>query len=239
MSALLGLLFLAASPGHDSASRVLERELPSPDDSYLLLELPDGGLRASRFAGADQPAPLGSLTKPFVALAYGAGHDFRFPQRRCESGCWRPGGHGPVGVVQAIAHSCNVYFRELAAAARPEDLSAVALRYGLSEDWQASPLTIARAYAELAVRSAESGVPPLLEGMRRCALEGTGRAAGEPALLKTGTAPCVHPRRAPGDGYAVAMFPPEHPRLLLLLRVHGAPGSEAARRVGQMIRLLR
>ena len=58
---------------------------------------------------------------------------------------------------------------------------------------------------------------------------------GRGALAKTGTAPCIHRQKAPGDGLAMVMVPADHPRLALLVRVHGKPGSEAAAIAGRMI----
>jgi cell division protein FtsI/penicillin-binding protein 2 len=56
------------------------------------------------------------------------------------------------------------------------------------------------------------------------------------ALVKTGTAACTHAKHAPGDGFAIAMLPAENPEILLLVRVHGIPGSHAARIAGEMLR---
>jgi cell division protein FtsI/penicillin-binding protein 2 len=56
------------------------------------------------------------------------------------------------------------------------------------------------------------------------------------ALVKTGTAPCIHAKRAPGDGFAVAIWPADDPRVVLLLRVHSAPGAEAAATAGKILR---
>jgi cell division protein FtsI/penicillin-binding protein 2 len=72
------------------------------------------------------------------------------------------------------------------------------------------------------------------------AQKGTAKAAGAelrhlPALAKTGTAPCTHPRKAPGDGFALVMAPADHPRTVLLVRLHGRPGSMAAGIAGRMI----
>ncbi|MGH8629855.1 MAG: hypothetical protein ACREU7_03690, partial [Burkholderiales bacterium] len=58
------------------------------------------------------------------------------------------------------------------------------------------------------------------------------------ALVKTGTASCSHLGRAPGDGYAVAIYPAQAPRFALLVSVHGAPGSHAAAVAGRMLRAL-
>jgi cell division protein FtsI/penicillin-binding protein 2 len=58
------------------------------------------------------------------------------------------------------------------------------------------------------------------------------------ALAKTGTATCTHSRRAPGDGFSVVLVPADDPQILLLVRVHGVSGAQAARTAGQMLRLI-
>ncbi|MDP2996016.1 MAG: hypothetical protein Q8N47_00925, partial [Bryobacterales bacterium] len=85
----------------------------------------------------------------------------------------------------------------------------------------------------------EPGVDQVLDGMAASAAHGTARAVGGGALAKTGTAPCTHARRAPGDGFAMVLFPAKSPEFALLIRIHGAPGSEAARKAGELLRLFR
>jgi len=80
----------------------------------------------------------------------------------------------------------------------------------------------------------------VLQGMVLSAQKGTGRAAGEAlprasAMAKTGTAPCTHAKKAPGDGFALVMSPADHPRAVLLVRLHGRPGLIAAGVAGRMI----
>ena len=73
---------------------------------------------ASRWDDAGTPIPMGSLVKPFTALAYGEEHQFRYPTHVClggAGGCWLPRGHGEIGISSAIAESCNSYFRMLTA----------------------------------------------------------------------------------------------------------------------------
>jgi cell division protein FtsI/penicillin-binding protein 2 len=88
----------------------------------------------------------------------------------------------------------------------------------------------------LASRAAEPGVAELLEGMALSARSGTGKAAGYGWLVKTGTAPCTHARRATGDGYALGMYPARHPQRAVLVRLHGGTGAEAAAFVGRDVR---
>lgn len=54
-------------------------------------------------------------------------------------------------------------------------------------------------------------------------------------LVKTGTATCIHTPRAAGDGFVVVIAPSDQPQLLLMVRVHGVPGSEAALTAGRML----
>jgi cell division protein FtsI/penicillin-binding protein 2 len=189
-------------------------------------------------------SPVGSLIKPFTALAYAASHDYKYPDLVCAPGnCWLPAGHGRVSIREAVAYSCNAYFAKLVSDVRAEDLAAVMRRFGLDplpstagadafiglgDTWRVKPQDLLRAYGELASRSAEPGVTELLEGMALSGRSGTGRAAGDGWLMKTGTAPCVHAHRATGDGYALGMYPARHPQRAVLVRLHGGTGAEAA-----------
>src|SRR5258708_9177431 len=101
-----------------SAAIVLQRGFPDPGVSYLLLDAASGRLICSRWDHPDEPIPVGSLVKPFTALAYGATRNFRFPAVICkgeQTRCWLPQGHGRMELKTALAHSCNAYFLEVAA----------------------------------------------------------------------------------------------------------------------------
>ena len=246
-----------------SLARLLEQRFPEQDLSYLLLDARSGALIAERWPDASQPLPMGSLLKPFTALAYGEAHGFQYPEYVCRGqagGCWRPRGHGRIGLTQAVAHSCNAYFRSLAAQVTAEELSAVLARYGVNaadpadsasakigvgKGWKVPPLEMARAYLALASRSSDPGADDLAAGMLLSARLGTGSAVdtalGPPlagARVKTGTAPCLHSHKLPGDGYAVVLYPAESPRFLLLVQVHGVPGSKAAVSAGRIMRVV-
>lgn len=255
LGAFLCASAVSAGSLYDQAvDRLLERRFSGEDISYLLLDARTGTVRSSRW---EEPGPFGSLIKPFTALAYAQTHGFRYPEQVCSgSGCWLPRGHGRIGIREAIAKSCNAYFRALAAEVRAEDVAGVMRRFGmqgvrenapaaaligLGEDWKAAPLEIARAYSELATRANEPGADELLRGMALSARSGTGSAvgralAGEGALVKTGTALCIHIHRQPGDGYVMTLYPEERPTFALLVRVHGAPGAKAAAVAGEMLR---
>jgi cell division protein FtsI/penicillin-binding protein 2 len=249
----------AATLFEQSAGQTLSRDFSSSGVSYLLLDAQTGSVLASRWDQPEKPIPLGSLVKPFVALAYGEHHNFLYPVHSCRgtaTGCWLPRGHGKVDLTSAIAHSCNSYFRNLAAALGAADVSPVATRFGfepppndasgpalvgLGDRWSISPLNMARAYLELLRRRDQPGVQQIFIGMEESAEQGTGagvdRALAYPdALVKTGTASCTHGDHAPGDGLTVALFPANQPRILLMVRVHGVPGAQAAKVTGEMLR---
>ena len=245
-----------------SAAATLTREFSSPDISFLLLDVHSGAVLAARWDNPERPIPLGSLVKPFTALAYGEHHDFHYPVHVCrgvDTGCWLPRGHGQVNLTSAIAHSCNSYFRVLTATMTSAEVSPVATHFGLQapsadvsgpalaglgNHWLISPISIARGYLELLRRRDQPGANQILAGMAQSARQGTGsavdRALAYPdALAKTGTAACTHRAHAPGDGFTIALMPADQPQILLLVRVHGVPGAEAAKTAGRMLREIR
>ncbi len=227
--------------------------------SFLALDAHTGAVIASRWENPEKPVPLGSLVKPFTALAYGERHQFIYPTHVCRgtsTGCWLPRGHGEVDLASAIANSCNSYFRMLTANMSVADVSPVTGSFGLQlpapessgfslagvgTGWLISPLSMANAYLELIRRRDQPGVRQVLAGMAQSAWRGTGaevdRALEHPeALVKTGTALCTHSKHAPGDGFVIAMIPAGDPQILVMVRVHGVPGAQAAQTAGQMLR---
>ncbi|HLK18782.1 MAG TPA: penicillin-binding transpeptidase domain-containing protein [Bryobacteraceae bacterium] len=234
----------AASLPDQSIGTAMNRAFADPKVSYLLTGCVHNREICSRWNHPMDPARVGSLLKPFTALAYGASHAFRFPTFFCEgtaSNCWLPQGHGRMGIVSGLANSCNAYFLELASHVPEQDLAEAAEKFGLSAPppdadagaliglgsaWQVSPFAITRAYSELIARSAEPGVNQILAGMALSGQSGTGRGVGRGAYVKTGT--------AANDGYVIALFPAEAPKFNLLVRVHGATGAQAAWVCGKM-----
>ena len=242
-----------------SAAETLKAEFSSRDISFLLLDAHTGRVLTSQWGSLDSPIPLGSLVKPFTALAYGEHNDFHYPVHSCQgttTGCWLPHGHGEIGLTSAIAYSCNSYFRMLTANMVTADVAPIAARFGIAPPdsdaggpdlagigsrWRISPHQMAEAYLELVRRREQPGVREILAGMAESAQRGTGAAVGHAlrfpdALVKTGTAPCTHSPRAPGDGFAMVLMPADKPHILLMVRVHGVPGAQAAKTAGEMLR---
>jgi Penicillin binding protein transpeptidase domain len=241
-----------------SAVQLLSREFPNPDISFLLFDARSGALLTSRWEDPQKPIPLGSLVKPFIALAYAAQHNYQFPAHFCRgeaSGCWQVRPHGPLNLVTAVAYSCNSYFRALAATLTGEQMLPIAEQFGLEppaadltgpplmglgDQWRVSPLRMANAYLELVRRREQPGVHEILAGMAQAADYGTASAVGRAlkhsdALVKTGTAPCTHARPAPGDGFTIALVPASQPELLLMVRVHSVPGAVASATAAHML----
>ena len=242
-----------------TAQAALDHEFPSGSISYILLDARSSRVLAERWPHADQPIPVGSLIKPFTALAYARGHR-QFPTVVCNGerdSCWLPRGHGRITLTTAIAQSCNAYFLTLARDVSVDDANAVLADYdlppvdgankslalaGLSNNWQVAPLTLARAYAAFA-RDSRDRDPQIWTGMRESAQLGTARAVNvalptRSALAKTGTARCTHSPRGAADGFTIVLYPADDPRIVLLTRVHGVTGATTAATAAQMIRTL-
>jgi cell division protein FtsI/penicillin-binding protein 2 len=258
---LLVAVFGGAALVRPSAEQVNARrhDATAPEPAYLLMDAVTGRQLAARWDDPSRPLPMGSLIKPFTALAYAEAHRFTYPTFVCRGrgdGCWLPGGHGRVGIVAAIAGSCNAYFHQLSRQTSPARLMSTlqwfgvsvsaaelnqASMVGLGEDLKVTPSAIAHAYLELVARAAQPGVAPIVEGMIASGRAGTGRAVGAAmghadAWVKTGTAPCVHSPNAGGDGYAVVVYPADRPRVVLLAQAHGRTGAETAGIAGVILR---
>ena len=219
--------------------------------SWIALDLATGA-QSGMWSKAENPIGMGSLLKPFVALGYYLTHT-AYPVLRCagaRSGCWYAAGHGEQHFVEALANSCNTYFLALSSAVDRSALETVCLKYGLqtprvstdarsliglAEGWPQSPVEVARAFRRLALNRSEADVQGVLAGMARCAACGTARAVGFSCYAKTGTAACSHTPSGSGDGFAVAIYPQDQPRRVLLVEHHNVPGAVAARDVRPLL----
>lgn len=263
--AVLLLASSAAVPSQDAdlfsqaTSAELTRQFGGSDLSWVMLDR-RGRVLAFNWANANSPISPGSLLKPFVALAYGAQHNFQYPRVTCtgtRSRCWLPRGHGSIDLEKAIADSCNTYFLTLATGLDltraevhfkqfglegPPANAGADMLIGLGDGWRETPLTLARAYLAL-LTDTEPVRSRILAGMRTAAETGTARGVdvalgAHAALAKTGTAACSHHPRAAADGFAIVLFPASQPRVLLLVREHGNTGAHTAAQAGLMLRAI-
>jgi cell division protein FtsI/penicillin-binding protein 2 len=221
---------------------VLAAGLNAGDINYIVVDVRTRQVVKQDWPDTDKPIPVGSLVKPFTALSSSG----PFPEFDCKGAveqCWLATGHGRIGFRDALAHSCNSYFLQLARDVDADLLAVVAAKFGipppdadtpeakigLGHSWQISPLALTRAYCELTERAAEPRVAEILAAMKLAAVSGTASAIGRGALAKTGTAPCVAKRKHKGDGFTIVLAPADAPRIAILVRVHGVPGAEAAK----------
>ena len=234
-------------------------ELSLRESAYVLVDATSQRILEARWDDLERPLPLGSLIKPFTAVAYADTHRFTYPMFTCEgtaNGCWLPGGHGRVGISAAISHSCNAYFRQLAQHTAPDALASRLQWFGVrantamptngsmvgfGDELKLAPAAIIRGYLELASRATQPGISPIVEGLLEAARTGTGRGVGAAihganALVKTGTAPCSHSRRATADGYTIVLYPADRPRVVLLVQAHGRTGADSAVVAGELLR---
>jgi cell division protein FtsI/penicillin-binding protein 2 len=243
MTWIAPILLWAPTLFDQSVAKVLHRNFP--EAQYILVATDTNTVLDSRWTGSDVPSSMGSLVKPFTALA--AEHK---PARCNPAQCWLDAGHGLIDLQQAIARSCNSYFLQVSASVHSGRLQTVAQRYGLpmpdslspaaltgiGREWKIAPVDLAEAYSKLAFTPEAEAVR---EGMLASAREGTARAIRIPALAKTGTAPCSHTKRAPVDGYVAVLYPADAPKYMLLVQVHGVSGAVAATTAGRMLTVLR
>lgn len=86
----------------------------------------------------------GSLFKLIVALTYMKEKDPEWKERNvfCDGAfeigdtrfrCWKRGGHGSVGIQEALKASCNVFFYEVGLELGPEKIQKMASRFGLGK----------------------------------------------------------------------------------------------------------
>ena len=241
-----------------SVTEHLNQNFRRPDLSWVMLDA-SGSVIAQRWKEPQVPVAPGSLVKPFVALAYAEQHSGRFPLVHCTGTaghCWYPKGHGTLGIEKAIAESCNAYFLALGKDLDRKQAAPTYARYGLKgppfnaanesliglgEAWKELPMALAEAYLRLANDGLQSRGQRVLTGMQASASNGTARGVDAAlgvngALAKTGTAECAHRPRGAGDGFAVVLYPAGQPRILLLLRMHGARGARTAEMAGRMLR---
>ena len=162
--------------------------------------------------------------------------------------CSHPDLGRPLDAVEALAHSCNGYFADIAGRLRRDDLDRAFGQLGLPPTSPRATVAASALGLDGATIPAErllaafvglttsggSRVPPdvrrvVVDGLRGAAAFGTAdafRAAGLTALAKTGTAPM------PGGGFEgllVAVTPADRPSLSIVVMAPGAAGRDAAR----------
>jgi len=201
--------------------------------------------------GEDGALVVGSLQKPFVAQAWAASHPGRpSPRHECRGGdCWRPGGHGELGLVRALALSCNAYFLRLARETPRPALQAALQEAGFQGpplDPEAAiglpserppvirPSRLLEAYARLVREPWSRGEEirrEILAGLRMAGRDGTAAGLDQPGLwAKTGTVP-----EGPGRTRGLVLMLDDEGRATLA-ELRPGTGREAALALGRSLR---
>jgi cell division protein FtsI/penicillin-binding protein 2 len=168
--ALAGLLILFLT----SLLQAAAPSLPDPHAAFVVVSVQSGKiLRQQNLQTLEKPYPPGSLMKVFTTIAFYQQSGNHFPVFQCPAtlasdpaGCWDRHGHGEVHITDALAHSCNVYFRQLAEKVSPETFQQTLKAFQLPEklqqeknirkimtgstiDWTVSPMLLLRAYCSM------------------------------------------------------------------------------------------
>jgi stage II sporulation protein D len=203
-------------------------------------------------ADADRAVPVGSLQKPFVAEAWAAAHPHEpTPRWRCDGrSCWRPSGHGTLGLARATAVSCNAFFLALAAETPPGLLRSTLeaegfvvdgtmtpeVAIGLGDTVTITPRRLLEAYARLTRTpwlAGDSVHREVLGGLRWAAEDGTARGVGRRGVWsKTGTVDSPHRRGLETLGWAVAV---DDGGTSVLARLSPGTGRLAAAALGPLL----
>ena len=212
----------------------------------------DAAGAVSGAAAADLPVPVGSLQKPFVAKAWAAAHvGDATPRWDCDGrSCWRPSGHGTVGLTRATAVSCNAFFLALAAQTPPAVLRSILeadgfvvdgamtpeAAIGLGDTVTITPRRLLDAYARLTRTPWLSGDAvrrETLAGLRQAAGDGTARGLGRRGFwAKTGTVDAPGHRGLETIGWVVAV---DDAGSSTLARLSPGTGRQAATALGSAL----
>jgi hypothetical protein len=201
---------------------------------------------------AGRAVPVGSLQKPFVAEAWAAAHPGTpAPRFRCDGrSCWRPSGHGALGLARATSVSCNAAFLALAADTPPAILRSTLEAEGFVIDGEMTP--------EAAIGMGDAVVIPpgrllesyvrltrtpwvagdalrreVLAGLRQAAHDGTARGLARRGVwAKTGTVEDPDRRGLATIGWTLAV---DDSGAAVLARLQPGTGRQAAEALGRKV----
>jgi hypothetical protein len=199
--------------------------------------------------------PAASVSKTFCAYAALRGGWLGENETLlCDGDEWKPDGHGPLTVVDALALSCNAFFEKLGARLTwtsygdaCERLGGISSRLGAKPpnlldrlDAYAHGSLLATGCEELAriaravalAGPADAALAAVRRGWREAVVRGTAVAANAPGLDvagKTGTL-----KGPDGEKKFAAFAPLAAPRWVLAVRTAGAGGASAAEIAGRV-----
>ena len=261
----LFFLLLVVSPLAAQPLRLGAIERRHPDAIVLVADAQTGrmlgGIRVSEARSARYyPASLFKLAIAMTLLESGADPSAR---RGCSAAdtavdrrlrCWLPAGHGTLGLVEAIAQSCNAFFRDAAnglssaaIATRARSLGMLPREHSgvipagaiLGEAAMVTPSQLMRAALALASRGrlAQPPLPlaspryrPIYDGLRECVRTGTARSAWSARTSiggKTGTT-VIDDRPGARAGWFIGFAPFDRPQYAIVVLDRRGIGSDAA-----------
>jgi cell division protein FtsI/penicillin-binding protein 2 len=172
-----------------------------------------------------------------------AGHAYR---------CWTAAGHGSLDLDDAIARSCNLYFRRIAAPLSRSTILARAHALGLVAREDAPSLTDANLLGEAAdvtpemmlrtalalasrgrlapspLQLASARYRPLYAGLRECVRIGTARSAWSSRIAIAGKTGTIERGAGRHAGWFIGFAPIERPRYAIVVLDRSGMGSDAA-----------
>jgi cell division protein FtsI/penicillin-binding protein 2 len=259
------LVLLVSVTAQAQPLRLSEIERRHPDIVALVSDArtgrPLGGVRVSE-ARLERHAP-GSLFKIAIAIAALEGNGRSASTHRCTGHdtidgtayrCWDTAGHGELSLRDAIARSCNLYFRALGRTLSRTSLASRASTLGLLPRDHAATIDDATLLGSAAAVTPEmlmstaltlasrgrlsrptmslSGhrYRPLYDGLRECVRSGTARAAWSARTSIAGKTGTVDRAGSPGRhaGWFIGFAPFDRPQYAVVVLHRNGMGSDAA-----------
>jgi stage II sporulation protein D len=237
--------------------------LPDPNAAFVVVSVQSGKiLSEENLQILQKQYPPGSLIKVFTTIAFYEQYGNHFPVFQCPpslasdpAGCWDRKGHGEVDITDAIAHSCNVYFRQLAEKISPETFQQTLQKFQIAQNlnqepdihkimtgntliWTVSPMKLLQAYCSIF----NSTVPLddklrtiLQRGLSESSEKGTSlearKASGHALLGKTGTSLLWEDGKInwrSTQGWWIGLYPAQKPEIAVLAFVPNGRGATHA-----------